>query len=186
MTQRTALEKIIEAISSDEGLSNALREHLLPSPSQNTDVGGQPVGTSHQPGTGVQQTNPDLVTQTYQSGNNPALAAHTHQSGREPALAAHTHQSGNTNSHQRAGVNDNPLEAHDVDPTRSGEQQFEADHAGQQLVTNDNAQVQQQVVITAPHTFDPDVVDTEDDNTFVAQGVITEYLEKLSPYPEQN
>ena len=107
-------------------------------------------------------------------------------------MAAHTHQSGNTNSQQCAGVNDNPLvshlrqlgnsdpalqETHGDDPAGSSDQQFEAHHAGQQLGANDNTHMQQ-MVITTPHTFDPEMIDAEDDNTFVTQGVITEYLEK--------
>ena len=149
---------------------------MLPNPSHNTGVEGQHVGTYHQPVTEAQQTNPELTTQMYQSGSDPALAAHTHQSD-------------NTNSQQRASVNDNPLvshirqlrnsdpalqETHGDDPTGSGERQFEAHHAGQQLGANDNDHVQQ-MVITIPHTFDPEMIDAEDDNTFVAQGVITEY-----------
>ena len=94
MTQRTTLDTILEAISNDESLSNALREHFLPSPSQNTGVGGQHVGT----GTGA-QINPELATQMYQSGS-------------EPVLAAHMLQSGNTNSQQCAGVDHNPLVSH--------------------------------------------------------------------------
>lgn len=125
-----------------------------------------------------------------------------YQSGRDPTLAAHTHQSGKTNSQPHAGINDNPLvshirqlgninpalqETHGDNPIGSGEQQFEANHAGKQLGANDNAHMQQ-VITTAPHTFDPEMIDAEDDNTFVTQGVITEYLEKhfVSLYPEQN
>ena len=73
-------------------------EHLLPNPSQYTIVEGQHVRNVH-PGTGTQQTNPELATQMYQSGSKPVLAA--------PAL-----QSGDTNSQQRAGVNYNPLVSH--------------------------------------------------------------------------
>ena len=63
--QRTTLEQILEAISGDKLLSNALRAHLLPNPSHNTGVGGQHVGTDHQPGMEAQQTNPELATQMY-------------------------------------------------------------------------------------------------------------------------
>ena len=175
--QQTALEKILETLSGDESLREALRTHLLPSPNQNTGESGRHVRTSLPPGTGVQQTNPALATRMYQSGDNPVLAAQTHQSG-------------NTNSQQRAGVNDNPLvshirqlgnsnhtlqETHGDDTIGSGEHQLEA---GQQLGASDNAHVQQQQGNSAPHNFDPDMFDSEDDNTFVAQGVVTEYLEK--------
>ena len=38
--------------------------------------------------------------------------------------------------------------------------------------------MQPQVSNPTSHSFDPDVFDDEDGNTFVAQGIITEYLEK--------
>ena len=38
--------------------------------------------------------------------------------------------------------------------------------------------MQPQVSNPTSHSFDPDVFNDEDNNTFVAQGVITEYLEK--------
>ena len=72
--------------------------HSLLNLSHNTIVEGQHVRNVH-PGTGTQQTNPELATHMYQSGS-------------ESALAAHTHQSGDTNSQQRAGVNYNPLVSH--------------------------------------------------------------------------
>ena len=96
MTQWTTFGRILEAIWNDESLSNALWAHLLPSPSQNTSVRGQDIGNIH-PGT--QQTNPELVTQMYQSGSKPVLAAYTLQSS-------------NTNSQQCTGVDDNPLVSH--------------------------------------------------------------------------
>ena len=97
MAKQTTLENILEAISGDESLRDALRAHFLPSPNQNARVEGQHVNA---PVTAPQQANPELATQTYQSGSN------------NPVLAAQTHQSGNTNSHQRAGVNNNQLVSH--------------------------------------------------------------------------
>ena len=59
-------------------------------------------------------------------------------------------------------------------------------HAGQQLESN-NDHVKPQVGNPTSQNFDPDVFDNEDDNAFVAQGVITEYLhgKAFSSYPEQ-
>ena len=96
MTQPTVLENILEAISSNESLRDALRAHFLPSLNQNTRVGRQHVDA---PITATQQTNPELPMQMYQSGSNTALAAQMHQSG-------------NANSHRWVGVNDNPLVSH--------------------------------------------------------------------------
>ena len=96
MAQQTTLDCILEAISDDESLREALRAHFLPGTNQNTEVDGRhmdaPVVTS-------QQTNPDLASQIGQSGGRPALAAHSLQSG-------------GTNSHHRAGAYDNPLVSH--------------------------------------------------------------------------
>ena len=68
-------------------------------------------------------------------------------------------------------------ETQDEGAINSGGHQLRIQHAGQQLELN-NDHVQSQVSNPASHSFDPDVFDDEDDNTFVAQGVITEYLEK--------
>ena len=70
--QQTALDRIVEAILNDESLNNALLAHLIPSPSPNTSIGGQHIGSIH-PGTGAQQTNPELAMQMYQSGSKPTL-----------------------------------------------------------------------------------------------------------------
>ena len=96
MAQQTTLDCILEAISDDESLREALCAHFPPGTNQNTEVDGRhmdaPVVTS-------QQTNPDLASQIGQSGGRPALAAHSLQSG-------------GTNSHHRAGAYDNPLVSH--------------------------------------------------------------------------
>jgi len=77
MSQQTALEKILEAVSDDESLRDALLAHLLPNPNQNSGGESQHVTNGDPP-----NAHPELATQTYQSGNNnPALAAQTHQSG---------------------------------------------------------------------------------------------------------
>ena len=68
-------------------------------------------------------------------------------------------------------------ETQDEGAINSGGHQLRIQHAGQQLELN-NDHVQSQVSNPASHSFDPDIFDDEDDNTFVAQGVITEYLEK--------
>ena len=78
MAQQTMLDGILEAVSGDELLREALRAHFLPGTKHNTEVDDRhvdaPVGTS-------QQTNPDLASQIGQSGGRPALAAHSLQSG---------------------------------------------------------------------------------------------------------
>ena len=83
--------------------------------------------------------------------------------------------------------NGNPVlqETHDDDPTGSGEQQINANHAGQQLGASDNAHMRQ--VITT-HSFDPEMIDAEDNNTYICcsgsnNGI---FRKTLSPDPEQN
>ena len=68
-------------------------------------------------------------------------------------------------------------ETQDEGAINSGGHHLGIQHAGQQLESNTD-HVQPQVSNPTSHSFDPDVFDDEDDNTFVAQGVITEYLEK--------
>ena len=100
MTQQTALDSILETIWNHELLSNAFVGTFATQskPVHPAIVEGQHVRNVH-PGTGIQQTNPELATQMYQSGTKPALAA--------PAL-----QSGDTNSQLCAGVDYNPLVSH--------------------------------------------------------------------------
>ena len=183
MAQQTTLDGILEAISGDELLREAHRAHFLPGTNQNTEVNGRhvdaPVVTS-------QQTNPDLVSQIGQSGGRPSLAVHSLQSG-------------GTNSHHHAGVNVNPSviyasweivtlllqEPQDEGTINSGGHRLGIQQAGQQLESH-NDHVQPQVRNPTSHSFDPDVFDDEDDNTFVAQGVIHRISgEAFSPYPEQ-
>ena len=65
MAQQTTLDCILEAISGDESLREALWAHFLPGTNQNTEVDGQhvdaPIVTS-------QETNPYLASQIGQSG----------------------------------------------------------------------------------------------------------------------
>ena len=103
MTQQTALDSILAAIWNHELLGNAFVGTFATQsepvhPAVVEGQAGELVRKVH-PATGIQQTNPELATQMYQSGSEPALAA--------PAL-----QSGDTNSQQRAGVNYNPLVSH--------------------------------------------------------------------------
>ena len=96
MTQQTILDGILEAVSGDESLREALWAHFLHSTNQNTEKDGRHVDA---PVVISQQTNPDLASQIGQSGGRPALAAHSLQSG-------------GTNSHHRTGANVNPLVSH--------------------------------------------------------------------------
>ena len=68
-------------------------------------------------------------------------------------------------------------ETQDEGAINSDGHQLEIQQAGQHLESN-NDHVQPQVSNPASHSFDPNIFDDEDDNTFVARGVITEYLEK--------
>ena len=60
MAQQTTLDFILEAISGDESLREALRAHFLPSTNQNTEVDGLHVDA---PIVTNQQRNPDLASQ---------------------------------------------------------------------------------------------------------------------------
>ena len=133
MAQQTTLNCILEAISDDDSLREALRVHFLPGTNQNTKVDGRHVDSSV---VTSQQTNPDLASQIGQSGGGPALPAHSLQSG-------------GTNSHHRAGANVNPLVSHirqlgnsepvqetqDEGAINSGGHQLEIQHAGCSIVT---------------------------------------------------
>ena len=68
-------------------------------------------------------------------------------------------------------------EAQDKGAINSGGHQLGIQQAGQHLESN-NDHVQRQISNPTSHSVDPNVFDDEDDNTFVAQGLIIEYLKK--------
>ena len=162
MAQQTTLNCILEAISDDDSLKEALWAHFLPGTNQNTKVDGRHVDSSV---VTSQQTNPDLASQIGQSGGGPGLPAHSLQSG-------------STNSHHRAVANVNPLVSHirqlgNSDPVQetqdegainSGGHQLEIQHAGKQLEPN-NDHMQPQISNPTSLNFDPDLFYNEDDNT---------------------
>ena len=123
-----------------------------------------------------QQTNPDLASQIGQSGGTPAwLRTRSNQAAPTATIALVpmlTHWSVIYAIREMVTL---PLqETQDEGAINSGGYQLGIQHARQQLDSN-NDHVQPQVSNPTSHSFDPD----EDDNTFVAQRVITE------SYPEQ-
>ena len=188
MTQEIGLENILEAIAGDDRLRDALRARLLPSSNQNTGSGQQHVSIGNPPGAGAHQAgtvDPALATQMYQSGDEPALAAQSHQSGNSTSSANSQHDAGAINplvsqTHQSGNSDPTLLENYQAqdETINSGEHQLDAHHTEHQLEINHSGHVHPQGVSATLHSFDPESLVTEDDNTFVAQEVITEYIEK--------
>ena len=182
MSQDATLESLLETISSDSQLRDALLKHLVPAQEENR-APSQHVATlasSHQDDT-VQTV---LTSQASQPGLDPALAVSVHQSEQSSVLAAQTHQSDSTISRQSASATNDPLASHIHQSGRDMDAQdsSQLNNGERQLDINTRHQLESYVagVNNEPlhHDFDPESLDTEDENTFTAHNTITEYLEK--------
>ena len=108
MSQSPTLENMLETISSDSHLREALLKHLVPGYDENSVPSQQDVSPSALP----QHTDTAQAVLTTQSGIESVLATSVHQSDQSSALAAQTHQSDSTISQHRASATTNPLASH--------------------------------------------------------------------------